>query len=138
MINRKYLPDGVFVSKEYGEHTENKRKLLKLILKAANSIKEYKRRCRMEGDHIVIKGKHYNRDNLNDLPAEISGFKVTSKENSETIGFFGELNPLSNFHKCAFKVDGTWYHSSEQYIQHKKAEYFSDRQSALRIEKPHS
>ena len=55
-MNRKYLPDGVFVSKDYGEHTENKRKLLKPILKAANSIKEYKRRCRMEGDHIVIKG----------------------------------------------------------------------------------
>ena len=133
LMNRKYLPYGVFVSKEYGEHTENERKLLKPILKAANSIKEYKRRCRMEGDHIVIKGKHYNRDNLNDLPAEISGFKVTSKENSEIIGFFGELNPLSNFHKCVFKVDGIWYHSSEQYIQHKKAEYFSDRQSALRI-----
>ena len=133
LMNRKYLPDGVFVSKEYGEHTENERKLLKPILKAANSIKEYKRRCRMEGDPIVIKGKHYNRDNLNDLPAVISGFKVTSKENSETIGLFGELNPLSNFHKCIFKVDGTWYHSSEQYIQHKKAEYFSDRQSALRI-----
>ena len=133
LMNRKYLPNGVFVSKEYGEHTENERKLLKPILKAANSIKEYKQRCRMEGDHIVIKGKHYNRDNLNDLLAEISGFKVTSKENSETIGFFGELNPLSNFHKCVFKVDGIWYHSSEQYIQHKKAEYFSDRQSALRI-----
>ena len=56
LMNRKYLPAGIFVSKEFGEHTENKRKLLKPILRAANNIKEYKRRCRLEGDHIVIKG----------------------------------------------------------------------------------
>ena len=133
LMNQKYLPEGVFVSKEYGEHTEHEQKLLKPILRAANNIKEYKRRCQMEGDHIVIKGRHYNRDNLSDLPSEISGFKVTSKENPETVGFFGELNPLSNFHKCVFKVDDTWYHSAEQYIQQKKAEYFNDHQSPLKI-----
>ena len=133
LTNRKYLPAGVFVSKEFGEHTTNERRLLKPILKAANNTKEFKRRCRLEGDHLVVKGRHYNRDNLSDLPAEISGATVTSKENSDTIGFFGELNPLSNFHKCTFKVDDTWYHSSEQYIQQKKAEYFSDRQSAIKI-----
>ena len=133
LTNRKYLPNGVIVSKEYGEHTTNERRILKPILKAANNTKEFKRKCRLEGDHLVVNGKHYNRDNLGDLPAEISGSKVTSKENSDTIGFFGELNLLSNFHKCTFKVDDTWYHSSEQYIQQKKAEYFSDRQSALKI-----
>ena len=56
LMNRKYLPDGVFVSKEFGERTENERRLLKPILRATNSIKEYKRRCRLEGDHLVIKG----------------------------------------------------------------------------------
>ena len=126
LMNRKYLPDGVFVSKEFGERTENERRLLKPILRATNSIKEYKRRCRLEGDHLVIKGRHYGRDNLGELPPDISGYKVTSKEDAGIVGFFGELNPLSNFHPCVFKVEDNWFHSSEQYIQLKKAKYFND------------
>ena len=114
------------MGKEFGEHTERERKLLKPILQAANNIKEYKRRCRLEGDHIVIKGCHYSRKNLIELPPDISGFKVSSKENTETVGFFGELNPLSNFHQSVFKVDDNWFHSTEQYIQLRKAEYFND------------
>ena len=133
LMNRKYLPDRVFVIKEFGERTENERRLLKPILRAANNIKEYKRRCRLEGDHLVIKGRHYGRENLSELPPDISGYKVTSKEDTGTVGFFGELNPLSNFHLCVFKVDENWFHSSEQYIQLKKAESFNDRQTALKI-----
>ena len=49
-----------------------------------------------------------------------------SKEDAGTVGFFGELNPLSTFHPCVFKVEDNWFHSSEQYIQLKKAEYFND------------
>ena len=133
LMNRKYLPDRVFVSKEFGERTENERRLLKPILRAANNIKEYKMRCRLEGDHLVIKGCHYGRENLGELPPDISGYKVTSKEDAGTVGFFGELNPLSNFHPCVFKVEDNWFHSSEQYIQLKKAEYFDDQQTALKI-----
>ena len=42
LMNRKYLPDRVFVSKEFGERTENEHRLLKPILRAANNIKESK------------------------------------------------------------------------------------------------
>ena len=57
-----------------------------------------------------------------------------SKENENTVGFFGELNPLSNFHRCVFKVNDKWFHSSEQYIQMKKALYFGDQAAAHKIE----
>ena len=98
LANRKYLPSGVTISKEFGEHTENERKFLKPILRAANTKTGYRKKCRLEGDHLVIKGKHYTHDNIEELPEELSGYKITSKEESDTIGFFGELNPLSNFH----------------------------------------
>ena len=52
----------------------------------------------MEEDHLIIKGKTFTRDNISDLPLEISAFRVTGKEDDTTVGFFGELNPLSNFH----------------------------------------
>ena len=121
------------MSKEYGERTENERRLLKPILRAANNIKEYKMRCRLEGDHLVIKGHHYGRENLGKLPDNISVYKVMSKEDAGTVGFFRELNPLSNFHPCMFKVEDNWFHSSKQYIQLKKAESFIDQQTALKI-----
>ena len=133
LLNRKYLPNGIFVSKEFGENTERECRFLKPILPAANNISKYKRKCRLEGDHLVIKGHHYSRENISELPLDISGYKVSSKEHTETVRFFGELNPLSNFHQCVFKVDDNWIHSTEQYIQLKKAEFFNDRQSALKI-----
>ena len=44
------------------------------------------------------------------------------------IGFFGELNPLSNFHLAPFNINGVNYHSSEQYIQHQKCIVFGDKE----------
>ena len=58
----------------------------------------------MDDDRIVIKGKTYTVNTLNQLPEELSAFKVTSKEDQETVGFFGEINPLSNFHLAPFCV----------------------------------
>ena len=60
------------------------------------------------------------------MPKDISTFKCTSEETEDSIGFFGELNELSNFHPCTFTVNATTYSSSEQWIQHCKAKYFRD------------
>ena len=63
---------------------------------------------------------------LNQLPEELNVFKVTTRENEHTVGFFGEINPLSNFYPSAFTVDGVHYISSEQFIQSSKAKFFGD------------
>ena len=60
-------------------------------------------------------------------------FKVTSKEDQDTVGFFGEINPLSNFHPASFQLEGIDYISSEQYIQASKAKYFSDYETLNKI-----
>ena len=73
LVNRKYLPSGISISREFGEHTENECKFLKPILRAANNKTGYRKRCHLEGDHLVIKGKHYNRDNVEELPEDLSG-----------------------------------------------------------------
>ena len=103
--NRKYLPAGVSISNEFGEHTENECRFLKPILRAANNKSGYRKRCHLEGDHRLIKGKHYSRENIDELPEDLSGYKITCKEDERTVGFFAELNPLSNFHHSYFIVD---------------------------------
>ena len=67
------------------------------------------------------------------MPDDLSCYKVTSKEDCNTVGFFGELNPLSNFHQSYFAIDNQWYHCTEQFIQEKKAIYFNDNRTALKI-----
>ena len=81
----------------------------------------------MEEDRLVINGKYYTLENLDQLPSKLNVFNTSSRSNETTIGFFGELNPLSNFHKASFSCENIQYHSSEQYIQYRKADYFGDR-----------
>ena len=57
---------------------------------------------------------------------KLNVFTVTSKENDHCVGYFGEINPLSNFFPAPFQLDGIRYVSSEQFIQSTKAKYFGD------------
>ena len=133
LSNRAHLPQGVFVDKQYSEETEKKRRRLRPILRAARNHKDYKGKCKMEGSKLVIKSRNYDRSNLHQLPAKINGFRATSKTDGDTLGFFGELNPLSNFHLAPFTINGEQYHSSEQFIQHQKSRLFGDKQAEMDI-----
>ena len=123
---KKYLPEGIYLDKEYCEEIEKRRKLLCPIMHCAKNHEDYKKKCRMENDTLIIRGKHYTVNNLHQLPAEINGYKATSKSEEGTTCYFGELNPLSNFHSATFTYDGIQYHSSEQLIQHMKSQLFED------------
>ena len=133
LANRRYLRHGIFIDREYNEETERKRCLLRPILRAARNISEYQSNCRIEDDKLWINGKSYTAETLDQLPHDLNAFTVTSVSNSECIGFSGELNPLSNFHPAEFTCDGKSFHSSEQYIQWKKAEMFNDTHTANSI-----
>ena len=69
------------------------------ILKAVKRLPDYKRQSRLEDDKLVLKGRPYTVSMLNQLPDELNTFKVTSKEDAFTVGFFGGINPLSNCHR---------------------------------------
>ena len=131
--NKKRLNKGIYLDKEYTHDVERTRKILRPILQAARSKAKYKTKSRMENDKVVIKSKHYGLENLDELPANLETFTITSKENQDIIGFFGELNPLSNFHPASFTVGEKTYHCSEQFIQESKALFFNDQESAKKI-----
>ena len=128
-----YLTKGVFVDKEYCADTERKRRILRPILRAAKMKPDLKFKSHMEFDKLVIDGKRYGTDDLDKLPQTISPINVSTKSNDKVVGFFGELCPLSNFHPANFIYKGQSYHSSEQFIQHAKAQYFNDQETAQRI-----
>ena len=124
--NRFDLERGIYVDREYPLEVECTRKTLLPILRAAKRSSEYKKQSKLEDDKIVLKGRKYGVNTLNQLPEELNVFKVTTKENADTVGYFGEINPLSNFYPASFTYDGVQYISSEQFIEASKAKYFED------------
>ena len=87
----------------------------------------------MEGNTLWLKDKQFTMRNLHELPPELNGFEVSSKKDKHVYAFFRELNPLRNFHPSPFEINGRHYHSSEQYIQHQKAEFLGDLTSTCKI-----
>ena len=94
-----------------------------------------KKKCKLDGATLKIKGKHYTLKTLHKLPPELNVFKLSSKTDEEhkIVGFFGQLNPLSNFHDAPFTLDGIQFHTSEQYIQYQKAQFAKDIESCNKI-----
>ena len=88
------------------------------------------KKCRLEGASLVLNGTSYDINTLHKLPKELNNFNISSRSNSNVLGFFGKMNPLSNFFPCSFTHQGKTFHSSEQYIQYMKAEYCGDENTA--------
>ena len=71
---------------------------------AAKKHKKYRTKCKLENDLLVIKGKKYDlakRDSVKDLsnlPHQLKPSRISSHANKDIYGYFGKLNPLSNFH----------------------------------------
>ena len=124
--NRFDLPRGIYVDREYPIEIEGKRKTLLPVLRVAKRLSNFRKQSRLEDDKLVLKRRTYNVNTLNQLPEELNVFKVTSKENEHTIGFFGEINPLPHFYPASFVHEGVQYISSEQLIQANKAKLFGD------------
>ena len=131
--NRRYLCKGIGVDKEYCKETEENRRILRPYLRAARRLPKYHRKCKLEGDTLVIRGISYNKDTLNQLPDDLNGFHISSRSNENVFGFFSNLNPFSNFHPASFTYNKHKFHCSEQLIQYTKAKFFGDTEIADKI-----
>ena len=127
--NKKLLSKGIFVDKCYSVETERERKRLRPILSAARRLEEYRGKCKLEGTELIIRGKKYSLNNLSELPQNLNPEVVSSRQDASHYGFFGEFNPLSNFHPAVFTCNGTKYNHTEQFIQATKASFANDTES---------
>ena len=133
LSSKKNLPRGIFVDREYSATTTKNRRILRPYFNAAKNSNEFYRKCRMEGDVLIINSKRYTVNNLSDLPESLNGFHANSRSNTDTFAFFGEDNPLSNFHPSKFEIKGKTYRNGQQYTQSEKAKYFDDEETSKKI-----
>ena len=131
--NRNSLNKDIYVDREYDEVTEKKWSILRPFLKAAKSLPDYRKKCKLEGSQLKIQSRKFTVNTLHKLPKELKLFEKSSKQDSHSIAFFGIINPLSNFHPAVFVLDGVRFHSSEQFIQYQKAKLFKDTYSMAKI-----
>ena len=128
----------MYASEDYPPEIEERRKVLRPIFNKAKRMDAYKGKCRLVADKLIIKGKAFVLqpvNNLADLPDELCPRKAAEKENEEILAFFSQGSPFSNFHPSPFEKDGVKYACNEQYIQAKKAEIFDDDNAHANIMK---
>ena len=123
---RKNLGDGVFVNEDFPFEIQERRNVLRPILKQALQIAAYRGKVSLRYDKLVINSKEYTLQNLNELPADLNPAKTCERSDNGIIGFLGVHTPLSNFYPCKFVMENTSYNCAEQRIQSKKAEMFDD------------
>ena len=130
---KKNVPEGILVDCEFTPEIEEKRKILRPILRLARSKDKYRGKCKLDKDKLVIEGTKYSINNLNTLPQDLNGYNTTSKFRDKSVTFFGQLNPFSNFHLEPFTLHGKHYPTSEHFIQETCAIHFNDKTSPRRI-----
>ena len=134
--NRGQLPYNVYAKEDYPAEIENRRRLLRPIFNKARKTDHYKGKCRLTVDKLVIKGQTFTVapiNNLDKLPRDLNPRQLAEREDDETLAFFGQGSPFSNFHSAPFFKDGQRYLCNEQYIQAQKAQIFDDDIAHRRI-----
>ena len=134
--NRGQLPNNVFAKEDYPPEIENRRCFLRPIFNKAKKTNQYRGRCRLTVDKLVINGRTFTVapvNNLDKLPRDLNPRQLAEREDDETLAFFSLNSPFSNFHEAPFIKNGQSYRCNEQYIQAQKALMFDDDFAHRRI-----
>ena len=133
LSNKKKLPIGIYVSEEFPPDIKKARDRLQPIFRLAKINPDYKDKCKMDNDKLIINCIKYSLNDLSRLPQGVEAYKTAEKSNSDYIAFKGEHSPYSNFHHSPFKLDGGIFESAEQWIQYQKSLLFHDTETAEQI-----
>ena len=86
--------------------------------------------ARLAQDKIVIHGRYYDMDNIHTANLKDSRHCQTT---DGQVRFYGYLSPLSNFHKCDIRLNGTKFCNAEQAYHFLKAKRVQAHQVAAEI-----
>ena len=133
LSHKNALNPGIYVDEAYPECIQKRRMSLRPILKLAKSKPEYKGKCKLDYDSLIIKGIKYTVDSLSRLPTDLAPYKTAQMNSGTSTIFHGQHSPLSNFHYSPFTINGQEFQTAEKYIQYQKACYFNDVETAEKI-----
>ena len=120
MSSKSKLPKGIYVNNELPPHIKCNQDRLRPILKLAKSTTNYKDKCKMEGDALIINGIRYTVNNIGSLPDELAAYRAAQKEDDHHIAFHGEWSSYSNFHHSPFQINEQNYHLLNNGYNHRR------------------
>ena len=126
------MPKGKYVNEDLPNEWMESQHILRPVMKQALKLDQYKGRVKLKNDKMVINGVQYGVDELHKIPKEIDVLSSCQKMTMTQQQFF-DPHSEKNMHQAHFTADNQLYKSSEQYIQHKKAELFKDDVIANKI-----
>ena len=79
MYNKKHLPTRIFANDEYPIHVKNIRDQPRPIFRMAKGMPEYKDKCKLDGDRLVINGIQYDIEDIGKLPPDLVVYQAAEK-----------------------------------------------------------
>ena len=126
----------VSVSENFSSDTEYKRNKLYMLYKKAKSLDKFKQKVYLVGDVLILDGKRYTVDELQNLPVELSPRQFSERVNAD-FHVFGGIHsvstPFSNWYPCKLQYKVHTFKSVEQAYQYAKALYVDDVTSAEKL-----
>ena len=122
--NCKLLPRGVYVSEDYPEEWNDRRKILRPIFNAAKRSESLKHKTHMSKDRLYIDGKVFTaapKCNILEANTLVDVPGTCQRNDDSKVIFLGMHSVFSNLHPCNFTVNNIQYNCAEQYIQSQKS-----------------
>ena len=88
--HKHLLSSGIYVEESYPSCIQKKHMTLRPILKLAKKKMEYKGKCKLDNDVLIIKGVRYNTDSLHLLPKDLAPYKSAQITPETTTIFHGQ------------------------------------------------
>ena len=123
----------MFVDEDYPMEIQQRRSMVRPILKFTVKNEKYKGKVKLRYDNLVLDGVEYSMDDLHKLPDDISSQSSCQKSNDWIIAFSCQHCPLCNFYQSCIEHDGLNFKTSEDSIEHAKAIMFDDQHTATCI-----
>ena len=112
----------------------NRRKLFPVFTKARNTMD--KKLVTLKADNLIINGKKYTVDTLDQLTGELCMKTFSERSNDKVLvmgGIYSNFHPLFNYYSFNFVFRKQKYANIEQAYQHVKAVLFNDQDAAAEI-----
>ena len=133
----------MFINEDFPQEVQQRRKTLFPVLK---HVQKSGKGGFLRGDRLHITEKNpatnFNKtvavvdvDSLDKLLPAIDVRYITTKQNKDCFIFFGELCPLSNFHRVTVTYKYMTFPSSEHVFQYRRAEFVDDQVACANIKK---
>ena len=113
----KFLPTGIYVNEDLPHIWNERRRVLRPIMKLATKSENFKGKCKLKWDTLYIDGNAYTvapKNNLKELPDGISPRRACEKSKTDTLAFFGLHSIYSNMHQAYLTYKNITYNTSEQ------------------------